>query len=281
MDVLADGGLRLCDAPRWHDGALWFSDLYATGVFRVTLDGTLDKMLDVDAGPCGLAFRPDGDLLVVSQTDQRILRWRPSSGALEDYADLTGTARCRANDLVLASDGTAYATCWGYDMAAGAPPEPAPLMRVTPDGTVDVAADGFRFPNALVLDPTERTLMLAETEGCAIVAFDRNDDGSLSRQRVWADLGGIHPDGMCADADGAVWAAGIFAESVVRVAEGGRVLDRVGTPGRIATGCMLGGPERRHLFVLTAEATPEQMARGEFHGRVEVTEVEVPGAGLP
>jgi sugar lactone lactonase YvrE len=280
IETLADTGLILCDGPRWHNGALWFSDLYASRVYTVTLDGTLTPVLDVEAGPSGLAFLPDGSLLVVSQRDQRIIR-REASGTVRPYADLSATARSHANDLVLASDGTAYVTCYGYDLAAGEPPRPAPVIRVDSDGRSMVVADGLRFPNALVLDEEERTLLLAETEGHAVLAFDRDSTGNLARRRVWADLHDLRPDGMCLDAEGALWAAGIDACAAVRVIEGGRITQRIDTPGRWAIACMLGGPAGRHLFVLTAEATPEQAARGEFRGRVEVTEVDVPKAGLP
>jgi sugar lactone lactonase YvrE len=280
IDTLADTGLVLCDGPRWHDGALWFSDLYGGSIYRVTLDGAMTTVMDVAGGPSGLAFAADGSLLIVSQRDQRILRRSPA-GDVDLHADLAGVCRSDANDIVLASDGTAYVTCFGYDLAAGAAPEPALVMRVDKDGSVTAVADGLRFPNALLLDPEERTLLVAETEGHTVLAYRREPDGELSGRRVWADLGDLRPDGMCLDAEGAVWAAGIDACAAVRVAEGGRVLDRVETGGRWTIACMLGGPERRHLFLLTAEATPEQIARGEFRGRVEVTEVAVPGAGLP
>jgi sugar lactone lactonase YvrE len=280
LETLADDGLILCDGPRWHDGALWFSDLYGGRVHTVTPDGKLTTVLDVAGGPSGLAFLPDGSLLVVSQRDQRLLR-RDLDGSVQTYADLSPAARSHANDLVLASDGSAYVTCFGYDLAAGAPPSPAPVILVGTDGQASVAADGLRFPNALVLDPSERTLLVGETEGHTILAYDRDTDGTLSAHRIWADLGGLRPDGMCLDADGALWIACLDACAVVRVAEGGRELQRIETPGRWATACMLGGADGRQLFVLTAEATPEQVARGEFRARVEVGEVDVPKAGLP
>ncbi|GAB3462748.1 SMP-30/gluconolactonase/LRE family protein [Actinophytocola sediminis] len=278
--VLVDSGLVLCDGPRWFDDALWFSDLYGGYVYTVDHAGRLERVLQVQAGPSGLEFQPDGSLLVVSQRDQKILRRTPS-GAVSTYADLAGRARHDANDIVLDSAGRAYVSSFGFDLGAGAPLEPAPLVMVEPDGAVRVVADGLRFPNAVVLTDDERTLLVSETEGNVITAFDRAPDGTLSGRRVFADLGDLRPDGMCLDADGQVWVACLDAEAVVRVAAGGRETARVRTPGRWATACVLGGPARRDLFVLTARTSPEMLARGEFHGAVEVVEVDVPGAGRP
>ncbi|OLF13912.1 hypothetical protein BLA60_01635 [Actinophytocola xinjiangensis] len=278
--VLVDSGLVLCDGPRWHNDTLWFSDLYGGHVYTVDHSGRLEQVLPVAAGPSGLAFPADGSLLVVSQHDQRILR-RAADGTVTTHADLAGYARHDANDLVLDSSGRAYVSSFGYDLAAGAPLEPAPLVLVDTDGAVSVVADGLRFPNALVLTDDERTLLVSETEGHVITAFDRAPDGTLGGQRVWADLGDLRPDGMCLDAEGQLWIACLEAEAVVRVAEGGRETARVTTPGRWATACMLGGRHRRDLYVLTARTSPEMLARGEFHGAVEVVEVDVPGAGRP
>ena len=278
--TLVDGGLILSDGPRWHDGKLWFSDLFGRTVYTVDLDGTLDEVLALETQPSGLAFLADGSWLVVSQKDQRLLRIGPD-GAIAEYADLSGIAVFDANDIVLDSKQRAYVTCFGFDMGAGADVAPAPLMRVDVDGTVSVAADGLFFPNAVVLTDDERTLMVSESAGNRIQAFDIEPDGSLTNRRVWADLGERTPDGMCLDAEGALWIACIQACEFVRVAEGGEVLDRVETPTRWATACMLGGPERRHLFMLTSETTPDELSRGISHGRVEVVEVPVPGAGRP
>lgn len=278
--VIVDSGLVLCDGPRWFGDVLWFSDLYGGHVYTVDHSGRLDQVFPVAAGPSGLAFQPDGSLLVVSQRDQKVLR-RTTDGAVSTHADLAGLARHDANDIVLDSAGRAYVSSFGFDLAAGAAQAPAPLVLVEPDGAATIVADGLSFPNALVLTDDERTLLVSETEGHVITAFDRADDGKLGSGRVWADLGDLRPDGMCLDADGQLWIACLEAEAVVRVAEGGRETARVNTPGRWATACVLGGTGGRDLYVLTARTSPEMLARGEFHGAVEVAEVDVPGARGP
>jgi sugar lactone lactonase YvrE len=279
-EVLIDSGLVLCDGPRWFDNSLWFSDLYGRQVYRVDEQRQVRKVLEVPASPAGLEFLPDGSMLVVSQRDQLILRLG-TDGVVSEYANLRGFVRHDANDIVLDSAGRAYVSSFGFDLAAGAPLAPAPLVMVHPDGSAEVVADGLRFPNALVLTEDERTLLVSETEGRVITAFDRAADGTLTNQRVWADLGDLRPDGMCLDAEGQLWIAGLEAEAVVRIAEGGAETGRVATTGRWATACMLGGADRRQLFVLTTRTSPEMLARGEFHGALEVTEVDVPGAGRP
>lgn len=279
MERLVDGGLVLCDGARWHEDKLWFSDLYGAATYTVDLDGNLEKLFDLPTRPSGLEFLPDGTLLVVSQHDQRVLQW--SEGELTLYADLAGVAVSDANDIVLTTRQRAYVTCFGFDLGAGEEPAPAPLMLVEADGSVSMVADDLLFPNAVVLTDDERTLLVSETAGLKIEAFDVADDGTLTNRRLWADLGTLTPDGMCLDAEGALWIACVFAGEFVRVAEGGEILERITVPERWATGCVLGGPERRHLFMLTSETTPEDLARGQSIGRVEVVEVAVPGAGRP
>jgi len=280
--TLVDGGLVLCDAPRWRDDRLWFSDLYAGGVYTTTLDGETEKVLEVAGGPAGIAFPDDGSWLVVSQHDQKILR--VVDGATDVYADLSGIAIGNCNELLLTPDGNAYVGCFGFEIGDGSAelqPRPAPLMLIRPDGSVTVVDDDLMFPNGMVLTPDGRTLLVNQTFADCITAFDVQPDGSLTNRRVWAELPGTNPDGLCLDAEGAVWVACVYAGECIRVAEGGETLSRVETPGRWLTACMLGGPDRRHLFVLTTETDLERLARNEGHGRVEVVEVQVPGAGLP
>lgn len=278
LRTLVDEGLVLCDGPRWHDGRLWFSDLYGGGVHTVDLDGNVERVLDLPQGPSGLGFLDDGSWLVVSQCDQRVLRIADERST---FADVSGVAVSNLNDMVIDEAGRVYLSCFGFDPAAGEEFAPAPLIMVDTDGTSRVVAEGLAFPNALVLTPDGSTLLVSQTMASSIEAFTVAPDGSLTDRRAWADLGERNPDGMCLDADGAVWVACVYTSEVLRVAEGGEILDRIETPGRWATACMLGGPGRRHLFVLTSETDLERIGRNEGHGRVEVTEVAVPGAGRP
>jgi sugar lactone lactonase YvrE len=181
--------------------------------------------------------------------------------------------------MVVDAAGRAYVGNFGFDLDAGADPTTANLVRVDPDGSISVAADDMRFPNGTVITPDGRTLVIAESLATRLTAFDIADDGSLSNRRVFADLGRVAPDGICLDADGNVWVANAVAPECLLVAAGGEVLDRV-TTTRPCYACMLGGDDRRTLFMLTAEESGEERP-AERTGRVEVAEAVTPGAGLP
>lgn len=279
-EVLVDQGLVLCDGPRWHDGMLWFSDLYGGAVYTLGLDGNLSKVLEVEGGPSGIGFFDDGSWVVASQRDQKLLRIS-TDGDVTVYADLSGVAVSDLNDLVVDSQQRIYVGCFGFDIGAGAPFHPAPLMRVDPDGSVTVVADGLSFPNGLLLNDAGDTLYVAQSHAHNILAFDVDEKGDLSHQRIWADLGDFRPDGICLDAEGAVWAGGIEACAFIRVAEGGGVLERIDMGDQWAIAPMLGGPDRRHLFLLTSTPVDPHDLKGAFVGRIEVRQVAAPGSGRP
>jgi sugar lactone lactonase YvrE len=285
-------GLHFGEGPRWHDGRLWYSDFYDHAVHAIGLDGNDERLFEVPGQPSGLGWMPDGTLLVSSMTDRRVLRWDGSS--LTEHANLTEHAGWWVNDLVVAADGTAWVGNFGFDLDAflavhgieGVLGEPGPtatvLCRVAPDGTVSVAANNIIFPNGAVITPDGRTLIIAETLALRLTAFDIADDGTLTNRRVWADLSAVMgaPDGICLDADGAVWIANAIANQCLRVAEGGEILDQVET-SQTAFACMLGGPEGRHLFVMTAPDSDHTARAAAAEGCIEVAEVAVPHAGLP
>ena len=285
-------GLHFGEGPRWHDGRLWYSDFYDHAVHAIDLDGNDERLFEVPGQPSGLGWMPDGTLLVSSMTDRRVLRWDGSS--LTEHADLSAHAGWWVNDLVVAADGTAWVGNFGFDLDAflaihgieGVLGEPGPtatvLCRVAPDGTVSVAANDVIFPNGSVITPDGRTLIIAETLALRLTAFDIDTDGSLVNRRVWADLSAVMgaPDGICLDADGAVWIANAIANQCLRVAEGGEILDQVET-SQTAFACMLGGPEGRHLFVMTAPDSDHTARAAAAEGCIEVAEVAVPHAGLP
>jgi sugar lactone lactonase YvrE len=283
LDVLATG-LRFGEGPRWHHGKLWFSDMYDHSVQAVGLDGHVEVKVDIPGQPSGLGWTPAGDLLVVLMRERQVLRL--AHDRLVVHADLDGVATWHCNDMVVDDAGRAYVGNFGFDLhtaeATGdfSRRATATLALVDPDGSVSVAADGLKFPNGTVITPDGRTLVVAESMGRCLTAFDRDADGRLSNRRVWADLGGRAPDGICLDADGAIWFANAAAGECVRVAEGGAVLD-VLTTDRRAFACMLGGPEGRHLFVLTSQHSHPDQCRAERTGQVLVTEVAVPHAGRP
>jgi sugar lactone lactonase YvrE len=276
-DVLLDG-LYFPEGPRWHDGKLWFSDMHGHRVIKLGLDGKAETVVEVPAAPSGLGWLPDGRLLVVSMEDRRLLRLDPSG--LTEVADLSSIATFYCNDMVVDAQGRAYVGNFGFDLHGGATPGPAAIALVLPDGRSRVAADDMLFPNGTVLTPDGRTLIVGESYGARLTAFDVDADGSLRNRRVWATLDSAVPDGICLDAEGAIWVASPISAEVLRVRQGGAVTHRIGVEKQ-AFACMLGGPQRRHLFICTATSGDPKVAREKRDGRIEVVEVDVPGAGLP
>ena len=279
-DVLLDG-LAFPEGPRWHDGRLWFSDMHSHVVQALDVSsGAVETVVEVPACPSGLGWLPDGTLLVVSMEDRRLLRFDGS--VLEEHADLSPWATFHCNDMVVSADGRAYVGNFGWDLHGGGAPTPAVMVRVDPDGTATPAAEDLMFPNGTVITDDGATLIVGESFGARLTAFDVDaTTGALSGRRVWAQLeGGVVPDGICLDAEGAVWLASPMTNECVRVREGGEVLQRVAFD-RGAFACMLGGEDRSTLFVCTAEeSAPEASARLRS-GRIEAVSVDVPGAGLP
>lgn len=272
--VLVDG-IGFPEGPRWRDGKLWFSDFGTSKVHTVGLDGVVSDVVEVRGVPSGLGWLPDGRLLVVSMEDRKLMRLEGAD--LVVHADLAPHAQFQCNDMVVDAAGRAYVGNFGYDYFGGAPPRPTVLLRADPDGSVSVAADDLMFPNGTVISADGKTLVVDESFGARMSAFDVAEDGSLQNRRVWASLEGRVPDGCCMDADGAVWVACPTTAEVIRVHDGGEVTDRVPTAGRGPLACMLGGGERRTLFVLTVSGTERVVG----NGAILTAEVDVPGAGYP
>jgi sugar lactone lactonase YvrE len=268
-------GLGFLEGPRWRDGRLWFSDFVSRKVHNVDADGKVSDVLEVEHVPSGLGWLPDGRMLVVSMEDRRLLRVEDGSLAL--HADLSPFATYHCNDMVVDGAGRAYVGNFGFNYEAGEAPVGAKLVRVDPDGATHVAADELLFPNGTVITPDGGTMIVGESFGARLTAFDVADDGSLSNRRVWAQLTeGRLPDGSCLDAEAAMWVASPTTKEVLRVREGGEVTDRVGTGDREAIACMLGGDDRRTLFVLAST-----LAREPGSGSISTVTVDVRGAGLP
>lgn len=276
-EVVLDG-LAFPEGPRWHEGAFWFSDMHQHRVIRLGSDGRPETIVEVPKRPSGLGWLPDGRLLVVSMTDRRLLRL--DGHALVEHADLSGLASFHCNDMVVDAQGRAYVGNFGFDLDAGQDPKPAELLLVRPGGGARLAAGELSFPNGTVITPDGRTLVVGESFGARLTAFDIAEDGSLDNRRQWARLEGAVPDGICLDAEGAIWVASPVSAEVLRVHEGGRTSARVSVATQ-AYACMLGGPERRTLYICTAESSNPEECRAKLGGRIEALEVDVPGAGLP
>jgi sugar lactone lactonase YvrE len=276
------GGFAFLEGPRWHEGRLWFSDMHARRVYAASEDGAVEAIARVPECPSGLGWLPDGRLLVVSMEDRRLLR-READGSFATHADLSGVATYHCNDMVVDAAGRAYVGNFGFDLHTQQKPRAAKLALVQPSGEVSVAASDLQFPNGAVITPDGKTLVVGESFGNRLTAFDIDAaSGGLSRRRVWAALpGGAVPDGICLDAEGAIWVASPMTREVLRVREGGRLAQRIPCGERMAIACMLGGADRRTLYVLTSTSIDPDECRRVCSARIERARVDVPGAGLP
>ncbi len=272
-------GLCFPEGPRWHDGRLFFSDMHDHRVVALDAQGRAETVVHVPQRPSGLGWLPDGRLLVVSMVDRRLMRL--DAQGLVPVADLSSLAPCLCNDMVVDRLGRAYVGNFGFDLHSGDAPRNTCLILVEPDGRARIVADDLAFPNGAVLTPDGRTLILGETFGQRLTAFAVAEDGSLGSRRVFAQLDGVFPDGICLDAEGAVWVACPMSQRFLRVREGAEVSDVVPVPGRNAFACMLGGADRRTLFLCTAQESHPERCRELRSGRIETVRVTVPGAGLP
>lgn len=277
LEPLLDG-LSFGEGPRWRDDRLYFSDFYVHQVRTVDESGKAETIVEVPGRPSGLGWRPDGTMLIVSMTDRRLMRF--AGGKLTVEAELGAIATGLCNDMVVDAKGRAYVGNFGFDRHAGEKPRAAVLARVDPDGSVHAAAGELMFPNGTVITPDGRTMIIGETFAKRLTAFDIADDGTLSNRRIWAETPNCNPDGICLDAEGGIWVTGAFTHHMIRVFEGGRVTHDLDLGERAAYACMLGGKDRRTLFVVTNSGSGPAIA-AKKDGRIETVRVDVPGAGLP
>ena len=292
ITVVSD--LSYAECPRWHDDRIWFVDFYTYRVLSAAEDGSdLRVEAEVPEQPSGLGWLPDGRLLVVSMRDARLLRREPD-GTLVTHADLSAHVSGHPNDMVVDRDGRAFVGNFGFDLMNGAPVAPANLVRVDPDGTVTTVADDMWFANGSVITD-DGVLLVDETFGNRITAFDLGQDGSLGNRRVWARFGElpadrdlekalgqlvVAPDGCCLDAEGALWIADALAGRLVRVREGGEIVDEIPV-GSGVYACMLGGADGRTLFACAAPDFNEHARKAAREARLVSVRVDVPHAGRP
>ena len=272
--------LILGESPRWHDGRLWFSDWGAQEGVAVGSEGTREVILRVPSFPFCIDWQPDGRLLVVSSSDRRLLRLEPD-GSLATHTDLRGLSDDPWNEIVVDGRGNTYLNNIGFDMMSGEQAGPGIVALVTPDGSIRQVADDVLFPNGMVVTPDNSTLIVAESYGQRLTAFDIEPDGGLTNRRVWADLDDGVPDGICLDTEGAVWFGDVPNKRCVRVREGGAVLQTVELD-RGCFACMLGGSDGRSLFMMAAEwRGTEAVADVVRTGRVLTLDAPASGAGWP
>jgi sugar lactone lactonase YvrE len=270
-------GCSFLEGPRWHDGRLWLSDFFLGVVVSVDPPGVPRVEAEVPHGASGTGWLPDGRLLVVSMRDRRVLRREPD-GTLVEHADLSHLAAGWCNDMVVDGHGRAYVGNFGYDLMAGEQPRPAPLIRVDPDGTATIASPDLRFPNGAVV--LGDVLVVGETLGSRLSAFDIDADGCLGPRRDWAAWdpanGRVAPDGICADAEGAIWVADPRGDRAIRVREGGEIMQVVDA-GTGVYACALGGADRRTLYLCVAPGHHERDRRPTREAKVLAVRVDVPG----
>jgi sugar lactone lactonase YvrE len=294
LTTWVEGG-NYFECPRWREGRWWVSDFYRHAVFSYDGDGRERLEVEVEGQPSGLGWLPDGDLLVVSMKDRRVLR-RRADGTVGAHAELAELTTGHLNDMIVDKQGRAFAGNFGFDLMGGGTPAPASLVRIDPDGTTTVAAEDLWFPNGTVITD-DGTLIVAETFAARLTAFEIQPDGSLANRRVWAQVQpapepgdaetmlsavSFAPDGCALDAEGHVWAANALGAAVCRVAPGGRIVDEVAMPEGLGVfACGLGGEDGRTLIACAAPDFYEEARKAAREAVLLRTTVDVPRAGLP
>jgi sugar lactone lactonase YvrE len=283
-------GLSFGEGPRWHEGRLWYSDFYRRAIFSMAPDGSDERREHtVDTQPSGLGWLPGGDLLCVSMTDHTVLRFGYATSST--FADISEYCGFWANDLVVSASGYTYVGNFGFDLhlllkekgiegLLATPPPTTNLVVLDPGGAVVQVVDDMAFPNGSVITPDGKTLIVGETMRNRLVAFDVAEDGTLANRRVWAQLEFVTTDGICLDADGQVWVATAITNQCLRVKEGGEVTAAV-TATQMTFACMLGGADRRTLYVMTAPDSSRFDIADASVAKIEAARVATPGAGLP
>ncbi len=283
-------GLSFGEGPRWHEGRLWFSDFYRHAIFSIAPDGTDERLEhEVATQPSGLGWLPNGDLLCVSATDHKILRFRGTSRS--DFCDISDYCGFWANDMVVSSSGISYVGNFGFDLDTllaqvgvegllASPPPTTNVVVVDENGSILQSVPDMAFPNGSVITPDAKTLIVGETMAFRLSAFDIAEDGTLSNRRVWAQLEFVATDGMCLDAEGQIWVANALTNACLRVKEGGEITASV-TTSQTSFACMLGGDDQRTLYVMSAPSSDRFKIANETLGKIEAVRVDTPGAGLP
>jgi len=271
-------GLMFGESPRWRDGRFWVSDWAAHEVIAVDLDGNSEVVVREPSIPLCFDFLPDGRMVIMS--GRRILRREPD-GSLAIHADLSSLSKFGWNEIVVDGRANAYVNAAGFDLMTGADFAPGTIAVVTADGSARQVADGMAFPNGMAVTSDNSTLIVAESYGKKLTAFDIGTNGDLSHRRVWADLGDGVPDGICLDSGNAVWYADVPNKRCVRVREGGEILQTINLD-RGCFACMLGGTDRRTLLLVATEwRGPAGMSDGRRTGQLLTIKAPAPGVGWP
>jgi sugar lactone lactonase YvrE len=278
LRCVLDGG-RYFEGPRWHAGRLWFVDCMDRTLLSLDASGEREQHAKFeDDTPCGLGILPDGKLVVLTMFRKRLMTY--ADGQLSLYADLSKIAKGTIDDMIVDGLGRAYVGDLGFDLPP--PADRGPLGRiivVMPDSATRVVAEGLRFPNGIAVSADNNRLVVAEMDGACLAEYDIEADGGLNFCQRFGTM--KSPDGICLDRDGAVWVASFDEDAFIRLDRDGRESRRIEVPGRRAIACVLGGAERRTLFCLSAATSYQELRQRKSSARIDVVDVEIPGAGYP
>jgi sugar lactone lactonase YvrE len=278
LKTIHDGG-RYFEGPRWHDGRLWFVDCMARTLLSLRPSGECEQHAKFDDDtPCGTGVLPDGRIIVLTMSRKRLYAY--SNGELSLYADLSDIATGTIDDMIVDGLGRAWVGDLGFDLPP--PPDRGAVGRIIlemPDGATRIVADGLRFPNGIAVSADNDRLVVAEMDAACLADYDIAPDGGL---KLRGRIGSMKsPDGICLDREGALWVAAFMEDAFIRLDREGRELQRIEVPGRRALACVLGGPERRTLYCLSAATSYEELRQRKSSSRIDTVEVEVAGAGYP
>ena len=300
LKLLVDN-VYFSEGPRWHKNKFWFSDFYQRAVFSLDDSGTLEKIVDIPNQPSGLGWLPNGDMLIVSMHDQKVMRF--SNGLLTVHSDLSHLTKYTCNDMVVDNEGHAYIGNFGTTKH-NVDVVPTCLIHVTPEGIASIVANNLEFPNGTVITPDGKKLIVGETYAGRLTSFDINPDKTLSNRKVWAQMmptwifiitkirrflkqvakeSGYAvrvPDGICLDEKMGIWVASPTTFEVFRIEKGGNVSDIISTPQR-AYACMLGGSDGKTLHISTANDSTPDVAKSKPMGKIYTARVNYARAGNP
>ena len=262
------------ESARWHDGRFWFADWGTHEIIAVDGDGKSEVVVRVPFAsfPFCIDWLPDGRMLIVSSSEQPLLR-REANGSLVRHADLSTLPDKGWNEIAVDGRGHVYINGGGFNLMAGEPFSPGIIVLVDANGVARIVAEGIAFPNGMAVTPDGSTLIVAESYGKRLTAFDIARDGSLVNRRVWAALGNGVPDGICMDGNDTLWYADVPNKCCVHVREGGEILQTVPLD-RGCFSCALGGAAGRTLFmVATLWNGPAKLFEGPPSGQVLAVEL--------
>jgi sugar lactone lactonase YvrE len=273
--LVAEG--KYFEAPRWHEGKLWFVDSLARKLLRVSLSGECETVCVILGIAGGIGFLPNGDPVITSMFDRKLLTF--AKGEVSTLCDLSNVAAGTIDDMIIDGFGRIYVGDLGFDLMKGGSHDHGQIILVTPSGDARVVAKALHFPDGIAVSEQGLRLVVAESDGNRLAAFAIAADGSIDLSKRFGNF--TEPDGICLDREGAVWTSLFQEDAFVRVDSKGNVLDKISVKGRRAVACALGGEDRRTLFCISAETTHEDLMRGKSSARIDTVRVEIPGAGFP